>query len=577
MAAAGGQGALDLYADDPAFARRMQRLLGEDYAWAQLHLHRMGGLAAGPIAELAPLAEAHPPVLRQFDRDGERIDRVEFHPAYDEMRRLAYGAGLVALAYEDDARPGGGRAPHALIFGMGYLFAQAEQGLYCPICMTDGAARLLERFAPPWLARRFVPRLASRDLASLCEGAMWLTEKQGGSDVGANTTRAEPAADGSWRLHGEKWFCSNLGAEVMMVLARPAGAPAGTRGLGLYLVPLHREDGRRNAIRFHRLKDKLGTRSMATGEAALQGAFAWQLQGPGRGFKAMAEMLNLSRLYNAVASCACMRRAVRAAVVHARQREAFGRRLEEHPLHREVLAELIVESEAATALVFEAVRRLDLLDAGRATAEDATLWRALTPLVKLHTAKRAIALASEAIEALGGNGYIEEFGLARLLRDAQVLPIWEGTTNVLALDFLLRACGKEGALGPWLAWIEERLAEAALAGGELAAAAHTVGAAAAAWGEAVRAALDGPEPRTDQARRIAARAARLSEAALLLAEAAEDQRAGDGRGAVLALRHFARFFAPPSSSGLRAAPALEDAAWRALRDGTPLLLVPQGA
>jgi alkylation response protein AidB-like acyl-CoA dehydrogenase len=564
----------DLYAADPAFVRRMHRLLGDDYAWGAPHLHGVGELAGGRVAELSMVAEAHPPRLVRFDRDGERIDRVEFHPAYREMRRLAYGAGIVGLAYDEQAHPGGGRAPHALTFGMGYVFAQAEQGLYCPICMTDGAARLVERHGSEALRERWIPRLAGTSPEDLAEGAMWLTERQGGSDVGANVARAVDAGDGTWQLYGDKWFCSNLGAEVMMVLARPEGADGGTRGLGLFLVPLHKGDGSRNEVRFHRLKDKLGTRSMPTGEATLEGARAWMLAGPGAGFKAMADMLNLSRLYNAVASCACMRRATFEALEHARRRTAFGRTLEEHPLHREVLADMVVETEAATALVFEGVRRLDRVDAGSTDPDDGAMLRALTPLVKMHTAKRAVAVASEAVEALGGNGYVEEFPTARLLRDAQVLPIWEGTTNILSLDLLLRAVGREDALAPMGRFLEAQLAAAA-ARPELEEAASLTEVGFHALREGMGDALTlGPEPDVRLARGFASRLARLLESAILLGEAAADLAAGDARAQAVALRHAARFVVMPDDAGQRPAPALDEPTWQALSRGAELAYAP---
>lgn len=542
----------NFYLEDPGFVARIRRLLGSDYASSAPLLERMGALAAGEVDRLAALANAHPPELQRYDREGERIDEVVFHPSYLRLREIAYGEGLVALAY------GERRAPHALVFALGYIFAQGEQGLYCPVCMTDGAARVLERFAPPEIARPVIERLASRDPGTLWEGAMWLTEKQGGSDVGASATRAREEG-GSWRLTGEKWFCSNAGAEVMLVLARPEGAPPGTEGLGLFLVRRHRPDGSRNAIRFHRLKDKLGTRSMATAEAALEGAEATLIAPPGRGFKAMAEMLNLSRLYNAVASCAVMRRATSEAVRHARTRTAFGRALDRHPLHQEVLADLIVETEAATALTFDAIRRLDRLDRGTATERDRRLLRALTPLTKLATAKAAVSVASEALEGLGGNGYVEEFVTPRLLRDAQVLPIWEGTTNILSLDLFERAIRRERAH-------EAVLEEAA----------ELLGHAPAELDEPARIAREALEglvaeiPRLDSraARNLALRLAGAFAAALLVADAGAACREGGGaREVAIATRHALRHVAPRPPSGALARARLDDATYDLLAFG----------
>jgi len=309
--------------------------------------------------------------------------------------------------------------------------------------MTDGAARVIEAHAPPELRERFLPRLAARSLGSLFQGAMFLTEKQGGSDVGATTTRAVEEMDGTWRLHGDKWFCSKVDADVILALARPEGAPEGTRGLGLFLVPKLLLNGGRNAIRIHRLKDKLGVRSMPTGEVTLSGAVAYRIGGPGDGFKQMLEMVNLSRLYNAVDSVAVVRRALVEAVHYGRGRRAFGRAVLDHPLQRAVLGETVARHLGSLLMVFEAVRALDDADAG--DAEAVRLLRALTPMCKAFTGKLAVEGVSECMEAIGGNAYVEESPLPRLLRDAQVLPIWEGTTNIVSLD-LLRALQIDGTL-----------------------------------------------------------------------------------------------------------------------------------
>jgi alkylation response protein AidB-like acyl-CoA dehydrogenase len=530
----------------------MRALLGDSYPHAHERLERMGRLAAGPVDRLAMLADQNPPRLQNWDRDGYRIDEVRFHESYEDLRRIAYGEGIIAGAYQNT-----GRDPKSLTFGLGLLFAMGEQGLYCPICMTDGAARVLERFAPRELAALYVPRLGAK--LSPLEGAMWLTERQGGSDVGSNVTIAREAENGEWRLTGEKFFCSNLGAEVALVLARPDGAPAGTHGLALFLVPAHLQDGKRNpGLRYRRLKDKLGTRSMPTGEVELKGAHASLIAPPGPGFKAMAEMLNLSRLYNAVASCAIMRRAWHEAAAHAARRAAFGRRLEEHPLHQEVLASLVVECEASTALVFESIRRLDRIDSGSTDPDDRSIHRALTPLVKMHTGKRAVAAASEAIEALGGIGYIEERVTARLLRDAQVLPIWEGTTSILALDFLLRSLAKEGGLDALARFGEALLSEATdpdLAAGR----AVAERALAAARASATAAIALGPEEGSRAARAVATAWAHALEGALLLSEAQRDlAERGDARAALLALRHLGQ------------APALDARRYRAIAGCEPI-------
>lgn len=559
----------NFYLDDAPFISRMARLLGPDIAWAEPRLIRMGALAAGELNDLASEADRFTPRLERYDRHGERLDEVIFHPSYQRMREIAYGEGLVSLAYDDQARPGGGRAPRTLTMGMSYLFAQSEAGLLCPVCMTDGAARVIERFADPEIVSRYLPGLTSQDPDQLLEGAMWLTEKQGGSDVGANSTVARQA-DGHWRLRGEKWFTSNAGCGVMLVLARPEGAPDGTAGLSLFVVPLTLPGGKRNAIRFERLKDKLGTRSMATAESVLDDAEAWLIASPPRGFKAMAEMINLSRLYNATGSCAAMRRGLHEALSWSRQRKSFGRLLSDHPLMREVLVDMAVECEASTALTFEAISLVDRLDAGDDVNEDAKdLLHTFTPLTKLYTAKQAVAMASEAIECLGGNGYVETFVTPRLLRDAQVLPIWEGTTNVLSLDLLTRAFGKHGGHRLLRRWGESRLADAV--NGELSDAAQLTLDALKGIEQVADAALAAAGgPNLSIARRLAFRCARTVQAVLLLSEASDDLGAGDSRPSLVARRHVARRLRPLPASGIADLPILDRDVFETMMGQAPL-------
>jgi alkylation response protein AidB-like acyl-CoA dehydrogenase len=403
----------------------------------------MGAQAADPqLHAWADTADKQSPVLRSFDPLGRRIDRVDYHPAYRSMEQVAYGSGMIALKYDPALRAEHGVGLQVAGFALAFLFSQAEVGLVCPVCMTDGVARLLELYGSAEQKARCLPRLTARELGPLYRGAMFLTEKQGGSDVGQVATRAVPAAGGGWALHGEKWFCSNVDAEAILALARPEGAPAGTRGLGLFLVLRDRADGSRNALRINRLKDKLGVRSMPTGEVELDGADAELVGELGAGFKQMADMLNLSRLYNALCSVAIVRRAAFEATDYLRARDSFGRPAVEHPLVRETLADLNAEEVGAKHALFALIQHLDRGDRGG--AGDRLLARVLTPLLKYTTAKLAVWAASEGIELMGGNGYIEDSVMPRLLRDAQVLPVWEGTTNILVLDSL-RACARDGA------------------------------------------------------------------------------------------------------------------------------------
>jgi alkylation response protein AidB-like acyl-CoA dehydrogenase len=426
---------------------------------------RLPGSSAGKIAEflaeierrrttldsLATQADANRPTLTAYDRWGARVDDVVLHASYQALGDLAYGQfGLVNTAYDPEASRKWEGFPRSVAMAGGMTFAMSEQGLFCPLCMTDGAALVLTRAleslpsdspaAARW--RHYISRLTSRG-ADRWSGAMFLTERQGGSDVGANSCTAVED-DGVWRLHGEKWFCSNAGADLALVLARPAGAPEGTKGLALFAMPRILEAGARNPYVIRRLKDKLGTRSMATGEVELNGATAYLIGSADRGFVQMAEMINLSRLYNAVGSVAILARAYAESAAWARDRQAFGRRIAEFPLVRDTLVQLAAETDGAQALVWEIIGRIDGMAEGRDGETDRRLIRILTPLAKLYTAKRAVWAASEAIEILGGNGYVEEFITSRLLRDAQVLPIWEGTTNIQTLD-VFRALGKEAA------------------------------------------------------------------------------------------------------------------------------------
>ena len=262
-----------------------------------------------------------------------------------------------------------------------------------------------------------------------------MTERQGGSDVGRNTVVAKRDGD-HWRLFGQKFFCSNIGCEVALALARPEHAPSGTRGLALFLVPRDHPDERRNSYRIDRLKDKLGTRAMATGEVTLDGAYAELVGEAESGFAQMTAMLNITRLHNAITAAAIMRRACMLASTYAAQREAFGRKLDQHPLHQEVLETIAAQADGALYLTMRMAQLLGRIETKEATGGEETLFRLGIALTKLYTAKQAVAVVSEALECFGGQGYMEDTGIPRLLRDAQVLPIWEGTTNVLALDGL---------------------------------------------------------------------------------------------------------------------------------------------
>ncbi len=414
----------------PDFRALCKRKLDDAaYAWAEPQLATMGERAAKEVAPLAQIADREQPRLVTHDPRGERVSIVEYHPAYREMERIAYGSGMIAMKYETHEHS---HAAQLTGFALGYLFAMAEMGLYCPLCMTDGVARVLTRHGTHEQVMSVVPHLTSSDPRTLWTGGMFLTERAGGSDVGANETIARKQSDGSWRLTGHKWFCSNVDAQAVLVTARPEGAGPGTRGLRTFLMLARDNPG----VTIERLKDKLGVRSMPTGEVTLTDARAEEVGG----FGPITDMLNLSRLYNSVAAVAVMGRAVYEARHYIERRHAFGRPVIEWPLAQETFFDLEAEQVGAMLLTFETVDAIGRADAGDATA--ARLLRLLTPIVKAVTGKLAVPCVSEAMELIGGNGYIEENPMPRLLRDAQVLPIWEGTTNILVLD-ALRVIQKE--------------------------------------------------------------------------------------------------------------------------------------
>jgi acyl-CoA dehydrogenase len=426
---------------------------------ARPHLVEMGEVAGGELDELAAEADKNPPVLRGFDQAGRRVDEIVFHPAYRSMEKLAFSRfGLAALSHRDGVLGWSGRVPQTVKYALSYLFAQSEFGLLCPVNMTDSTARMLTHYGSDELRAAWVPRLTTTDFTELLQGTQWMTEKTGGSDVGAATTAARRGADGIWRLWGDKWFCSNANADVALTLARPEGAPAGTRGLGMFLVPRRLPDGTRNAWVINRLKDKLGSRSMASGEVTYQGAVAYVVGDIGRGFKQMMEMVNLSRLSNAMRAAGIMRRAFLESVVHASGRAAFGGPLIALPLLRASLMEMLLDVEAAASVVFNAAAVFDRWDGG--SAEDRKLFRIWTPVAKCWITARARAVAGEAMNVRGGNGYIEEWVNPRLLRDSYLGAIWEGATPVVALD-VQRAIMRERCHEAFFAHIGQRLQQVA--------------------------------------------------------------------------------------------------------------------
>jgi alkylation response protein AidB-like acyl-CoA dehydrogenase len=331
-----------------------------------------------------------------------------------------------------------------------------SSGSCAPISVTDTSIHLVAKFGSAELKGLLLPRMLAAD-ARQWKGTQFITEKAGGSDVGAIETVARRER-GQWRLYGEKWFCSHADAAVALLLARPEGGPAGTRGLALFAMPRRLEDGRRNAYRIVRLKDKLGTRSMASGEIRLEGALAYPVGDLASGFKQMLDQVNLSRLSHGVRAAAMMRRCLNEAFAAARGRAAFGRRVVEHALMRRQLMKLMVPTEQALSMALFTADAMGRANDGSAEAE--LLLRMLTPLIKFRACRDNIAVATGAMEARGGNGYIEEWVTARLVRDAHIGVLWEGTSNIIALDLVGRAVGKAGAHRALAQRLSERLAQA---------------------------------------------------------------------------------------------------------------------
>ncbi|MDB5574566.1 MAG: alkylation response protein [Tardiphaga sp.] len=434
----------NFYRNDPSLADLLRIHLDDKlFAHIQPHLDRLGGLVGGRLDECGRMADRHGPVLHQRDRFGNDVQHVEYHPAYRELEAAAFGEfGIHALSHRKGIMGWPSTYPVVAKHAFTFLFNQAEFGMGCPINVTDGAAKLLSNFGDAALKAKYLDGLTQTDMAKLTQGGQFMTEKEGGSDVGKLTTTAVQEGD-HWRLTGEKWFCSNADAKVVMLLARPQGAEAGTRGVGLFLMPRTLDDGSPNHYRIVRLKDKLGTRSMASGEIKLEGAIAYAVGRLDRGFVQMAEMVNSSRLSNGVKSTALMRRAWHDAMAVAKGRVVFGRRIADMPLARRQLMKITLATEQALSMSFLTADALDRAEAGSQDA--AALLRILTPTLKFRATRDARQVCGDAMEMRGGIGYIEEFATARLLRDAHLGSIWEGTGNIVALDAITRAVGRHGA------------------------------------------------------------------------------------------------------------------------------------
>jgi alkylation response protein AidB-like acyl-CoA dehydrogenase len=544
---------LNWYDVDPNLQQIAHRLLEPvDLEWCEPELRKAGALVGSHIAPRAEITDKNPPQLVKYDRWGERADEVVHHPGAIASKRDAWIAGISGPRLRNEAARHGRHYPEIMAAALNYLLSQAETGMLCAIGMTSGVVSLIRRYAPAALRKEMLAHLTAEDFDDAWDGAMFMTEKTGGSDLATLTTVARQDGD-HWILNGSKWFCSNVDAGVIVTLARPEGAPDGLKGIALFLVPRRRADGRRNGIDIRRLKDKLGTRAVPTAEVDFVDAEAYLLAGEkadagaardGRGINRMMEMVNSSRHGVAVMGLGIMRRAFLEAAIFAAHRTAFGNPLRDLPMMREMLVGMVVELEAAAALVFASA------------AEDSAITRLLVPLAKLRASRRGVELASQAVEVHGGNGYIENWPVARQFRDAQCHTIWEGTENIICLD-VLRALRSEQVMEAAFATLERRLGAAPRM---LEQAREPV---ARAFGE-VRAALEFLSRAERDLAQLRARTfanylADVAQAALLFQEAAwELENRGSARKAVIATLFVRAHLSAPAARGLMS------------RDRTPL-------
>ncbi|ASF40385.1 isovaleryl-CoA dehydrogenase [Halobacillus halophilus] len=421
----------------------LQTILKEQFdpplwEWADEQLQKFGALCAGEIDRRARHTDREgQPKLIKYDKYGEDQSEVWLNEGYKKTIEETYGAGIVGYIHKDIpelGRPGG----YVYSFAQGYLLSQAESGFYCPVTLTMATAYLIERYASQELKERYLPHVLSTGEMELYEGATFLTERQGGSDVGANEVKAF-SEENHFLIYGEKYFASNAGAcGIAMVLARLEDAPSGTKGLSLFLVPWRKDNGDMNGIQIRRLKDKLGVRAVPSAEVEFSGAEAYLVGKPEQGFYYMMEALNLSRVCNATASIGIMRRAYTESLDYAIKREAFGNRLIDFPMIKDTLVRLRVKQEIETRAVFDMISHFEESVSSKSStpSSEEVMNRLKIAILKKETAEQAIAFAHEAIELHGGNGYIEDFVMPRLLRDAQVLTVWEGTANILGLEVL---------------------------------------------------------------------------------------------------------------------------------------------
>lgn len=415
-------------------------------------LDHLGKRAAGDLLDLYNQAVRELPIHIPYDPWGRRTDELRVSQAWDKLAAAAAEEGIVATGYERKF----GEYSRLVQFAKLYLYHPSSAFFSCPLAMTDGAARAIELYGSDEMKKNAFRHLTSRSPKEFWTSGQWMTERTGGSDVSGTSTVAVPKGGDLYELHGTKWFTSATTSQMAMTLARIEGHPEGSRGLSLFYLELRDKDGKLKNIEVHRLKDKLGTKALPTAELTMKGTPTVLVGGEGGGVKKIASLFNITRMYNSVCALGAARRALVLAAQYSEDRVAFGKKIADQPLHAETLAELAVEFEGNFHLTFHLAQLLGKDETGKSTPEESAMLRMLTPIAKLYTAKSSMAITSEVVECFGGAGYIEDVGIARLLRDAQVFSIWEGTTNVLSLD-VLRAIEREDAFPPFVSGILKRI------------------------------------------------------------------------------------------------------------------------
>lgn len=444
------------YISDKLLKSFLKRYIPSDYlSEIEKDLENLGHRVVSDILEMSIDAEENIPKLVQFDAWGNRIDEIKTAQGWKELDKVAAQEGLIAHGYNRKY----GEYSRLYQFAKLYIFTPSSALYTCPLAMTDGATKLIEVYGDDGLKNNAFKHLTSQDPKDFWTSGQWMTEKTGGSDVGRTETLAK-LENGEYRLYGDKWFTSATTSQMAFTLARivdeNGNYVSGSRGLSLFYLETRDENGKLNHITINRLKDKFGTKALPTAELTLNGTKAKLVGEIGAGVKTIASLFNITRIYNATTSVSFMRRGLELAKDYAKKRYAFGKMLSEQPLHTETLANLEVETQASFQAVFYTVSLLGKEETGKASTEESLVLRILTPLIKLYTGRSSVACASEVLEAFGGAGYVEDSGLPKLLRDSQVLAIWEGTTNVLSLD-VLRSIQKEGTLEPLLKNITHRI------------------------------------------------------------------------------------------------------------------------